>query len=715
MNRDFLIENGVLKRYRGNDGRVVIPGDVKIISSWAFRKCIHITDVTIPDSVTEICDGAFQESLRLECVTISGSVSKIGGSAFAWCRNLKSVTISPGVMVIGNSAFEHCSNLHHVTLPEGLKEIGDLAFSDCTGLWHINFPDSLTKIGAFAFSGCRNLKLANKPDCTPVIGENAFKNVPPSVEAALKAAARKKYELHGAWIVTITKLRRHENADRLLCTDVFGYHVITDLNCTTGQRMVFFPAGSQLEREFAEEICSLTGGFLHGERPKIRPLKIRGEVSEGLLLPIEVLSRYTDIAELRDGDGISELNGRAVCSMTIPERMEIDPINNTLLKFHEGGDCPKTVIIPYGIRKIGRSAFMRCKKPVKIIIPETVENIGDYAFFECTSLCEVLIPGSVDSIGRNAFAGCSALTSVKILDGVKCIDDCAFQNCARLNFVGVPDSVTGVGFKVFDGCGMLKSVRIKNYKSKPGYLPDYSTLEKLENGSGSEYMNAGGVVFSRDMSELIRYPASKDGAVYVISKGVKKIRQYAFSGNEHLTEVIIPDGVTAIEHRAFENCRNLQSITIPPSVTYMGDFVFIGIHTSPNSKQQRIGGDVLKASIKSIIGVFESYGTAEGILIRGKKGSEAERYARQNGCAFEEAKELGQVTDEQYTYEDYEKDFELDYLGFDGIPDEPVPGLSPEKTAENEPESKDGSLSDDFRSLRRADGSSEEKSSTASM
>ena len=649
MNRDFLIENGVLKRYRGNDGRVVIPGDVKIISSWSFCKCIHITDVEIPDSVTEICDGAFQESLRLERVMISGSVSKIGGSAFAWCRNLKSVTIAPGVKVIGNSAFEHCSSLPRITLPEGLEEIGALAFSDCTGLWHINFPDSLTKIGAFAFSGCRNLKLVNKPDCTPVIGENAFKNVPPSVEAALKAAARKTYELHGAWIVTITNLRRHENADRLLCTDILGYHVITDLNCRPGQRMVFFPAGSLLDREFAEENhivptddddISLTGGFLHGKKLKIRPVKIRGEISEGLLLPVEVLSRYTDIKELRDGEGFSDLNGKAICSMTIPERMEIDPINNTLLKFHEGGDCPKTVIIPYGIRKIGRSAFMRCQKPVKVIIPETVENIGDYAFFECTNLGEAVIPGSVDSIGRNAFAGCSALTTVKILDGVKCIDDCAFQNCARLNFVGVPDSVTEVGFKVFDGCGMLKSVRIKNYKSKPGYLPDYSTLEKLENGSGSEYMNAGGVVFSRDMSELIRYPASKDDASYVIPAGVKKIKQYAFSGNEHLTEVIIPDGVTHIEHRAFENCRNLQSITIPPSVTYMGDFVFSGIHTSPNSRQQRISGDILKAPVKSIIGALESYGTAEGILIRGKKGSEAERYARQNGCAFEEAKEL---------------------------------------------------------------------------
>ena len=44
------------------------------------------------------------------------------------------------------------------------------------------------------------------------------------------------------------------------------------------------------------------------------------------------------------------------------------------------------------------------------------------------------------------------------------------------------------------------------------------------------------------------------------------------------------------------------------------------------------------------------------------------------------------MSDEQYTYEDYVKDFELDYLGFDGFPDELVPGLSPEKIAETEPD-----------------------------
>ncbi len=44
------------------------------------------------------------------------------------------------------------------------------------------------------------------------------------------------------------------------------------------------------------------------------------------------------------------------------------------------------------------------------------------------------------------------------------------------------------------------------------------------------------------------------------------------------------------------------------------------------------------------------------------------------------------MNDELYTYEDYTKDFELDYLGFDKAPDESVPDSSPEKITEKKPE-----------------------------
>lgn len=50
------------------------------------------------------------------------------------------------------------------------------------------------------------------------------------------------------------------------------------------------------------------------------------------------------------------------------------------------------------------------------------------------------------------------------------------------------------------------------------------------------------------------------------------------------------------------------------------------------------------------------------------------------------------MNDEQYTYEDYDKDFEFDYLGFDGVPEQPVPDPSPKIISENGPESNaDGS------------------------
>ncbi len=56
---DFVIENGVLKEYKGQGGDVVIPEGVTSIGAWAFKYCSSLASVVIPEGVTSIGDEAF--------------------------------------------------------------------------------------------------------------------------------------------------------------------------------------------------------------------------------------------------------------------------------------------------------------------------------------------------------------------------------------------------------------------------------------------------------------------------------------------------------------------------------------------------------------------------------------------------------------------------------------------------------------------------------
>lgn len=117
---DFLIENGVLKCYKGTD-----------------------TEVVIPECVTEIEKCAFCFNRDKDTIT--------------------SIIIPPSVIKIGSGAFSGCKNITSITLFDGIEEIGDRAFDFCRSLSSINIPDSLTKIGKEAFNGCKNLSSIHIP------------------------------------------------------------------------------------------------------------------------------------------------------------------------------------------------------------------------------------------------------------------------------------------------------------------------------------------------------------------------------------------------------------------------------------------------------------------------------------------------------------------------------------------------------------------------
>ena len=133
--------------------------------------------------------------------------------------------------------------------------------------------------------------------------------------------------MYCAYITTIKELRKHSNADRLQCATVFGNNVIVDLSYTEGTRVIYFPVDGQLSEEFATDNNLVrikdadgnnVGGYLDPEKRNITALKLRGEKSDGLVLPIDVLGKYTDISKLKDGDQITVLNGHEICRKYIP-------------------------------------------------------------------------------------------------------------------------------------------------------------------------------------------------------------------------------------------------------------------------------------------------------------------------------------------------------------------------------------------------------------
>lgn len=107
---DFIIKNGLLIKYTGNDIYVEIPNGVAEIGNSAFAGQA-IAKVTIPEGVWVIENRAFYECIHLTEVVIPKSVKLIEQRAFGFCRTLKSITVPTGVEHIEPDAFIGCDHL----------------------------------------------------------------------------------------------------------------------------------------------------------------------------------------------------------------------------------------------------------------------------------------------------------------------------------------------------------------------------------------------------------------------------------------------------------------------------------------------------------------------------------------------------------------------------------------------------------------------------
>ena len=123
--KNFIIEDGVLKKYTGYDTEITIPDGVTVIGKKAF-KSNSMRKVVMPESVIEIGDSAFYGCLYLEEVQLSPELQTIGKYAFYLCK-LKSIEIPSSVKVIGDQSFGF--DLKNITLLCENAKISGTAFN----------------------------------------------------------------------------------------------------------------------------------------------------------------------------------------------------------------------------------------------------------------------------------------------------------------------------------------------------------------------------------------------------------------------------------------------------------------------------------------------------------------------------------------------------------------------------------------------------------
>ena len=133
------------------------------------------------------------------------------------------------------------------------------------------------------------------------------------------------------------------------------------------------------------------------------------------------------------------------------------------------------------------------------------------------------------------------------------IEQNAFYGCSDVTSIDIPFSVIRISDQ-FNGCSGLKKITV--------------------NENNQSYKDVDGILFSKDDKMLIKYPAKKETAEYVISEDAAIICTGAFMDNEFLRKITIGNFVTAVSDYAFKNCSALEEVELGGNVRIIGNESF---------------------------------------------------------------------------------------------------------------------------------------------
>ena len=177
-----------------------------------------------------------------------------------------------------------------------------------------------------------------------------------------------------------------------------------------------------------------------------------------------------------------------------------------------------------------------------------VTTIGAHAL-QSRKILGLDVPTSINRIGYEAFLDCKMKT-FNVPSSIRKIDARAFAECQDLQTIYIPASVEEIGYGAFANCHELERIVVDE--------------------DNPYYKSVNGVLYNKEMTEVIQYPAGKKDKVYVAPNTIVSINRQAFERTWYLEDVVLPDGLMYISVEAFEHAR-LHNIYLPATLREIGN------------------------------------------------------------------------------------------------------------------------------------------------